>query len=420
MQKDGAVWLGELALRTTLDVRPPDLRESRLFANVPDGVSRVELRTRQQQDRIVVERRGSEFMITEPLQSRVTPEVLQTFLALLTSLRATEFTPSKVDPGSAADVHVEVRGAAGTESMDLWYTPSKFVVGHLAPRDVDFAIHPRDFGTLFEEPVQKLRARLLVPVENEAIERVELVAPDEKQPIVLKPGRESSVLQLYSPVEVKADPTAVATLLQALRNLQAIEFVPEGDPAALGLGPGASAFELRVAARHRGAPIVVRLGNDEPPFTYAMRADDDFVVKVPKEVADQVRQPWPTFVDRRVWSIDNAGAVRRMVLARGEQRTTYVRTPNGLGWQREGGSEASAPAADLFERLRDLRATDVLDPASAGDLGAPTELALQRENGDVLHRLSLHRQGERLLAVRPGLAVVYELPQAVAKLIAEL
>ena len=192
-----------------------------------------------------------------------------------------------------------------------------------------------------------------------------------------------------NPVQAAIDATAVNSVMQGLRNLGVEEFV-EGDDSDPAFGLDRDFFTVSVVGQFERRPIHVRLGRDEGEQTFARRDGEDQVVKIPKAVADRLRQPWIRFVAPQVQQL--TAAVGELRIVQEDREIGYHRGPDG--WRARGSAAPDPLVGDLVDDLKDLRADAVLDPASTELPEESYRLQLRRANGDQLAELRIYDRGE--------------------------
>src|SRR5262249_39205173 len=145
------------------------------------------------------------------------------------------------------------------------------------------------------------------------------------------------------PVHAAAHAPAVSKVLEALGLLTAQSFVDAApaDYAGLGLADGHIAITVKGQVDPR--PVTVFLGRSEGESCYARRADEPWVVTVPKQCADAFAQPWTEFVGRIVYQAPAVDNIWRLVYRRGDRTWTYARAADGA-WHRDGEPEVSPVA----------------------------------------------------------------------------
>lgn len=410
LRRGGRILRGGAALYSALQANPDDLRERLVFRTTPREVQAITMRRRtspEREETFRVEVRGGQVFLVEPLTARADPDLVFRLVTALLGMRVDRFLPGVMNtPADPPDVALEVRGPFGTETVELWTKVSNSASGRHRERRMDFQVDVGGFNQAFTMPLDALRERPLVPLAESQVERL-TVDPGKGSPrLVLRPGIRAE-FALFAPVEAPADPVAVGEALRAVTQLVASEFVSGGAPAEFGLAEGFTRVE--VAGGQGMPPVVVHLGRDEGDVTYAQRAGEAQVVKVPKAAADALRRPWTRYMERVALRLPTWQLVQRLVVrSEGRPVAAYQRGPDGT-WRREGESAARTDVREVLELLSDLRAERVLDPATAGAPRGGFHLELSTDNGDVLLEAEVIPEGERALFRSNRVAALFEL-----------
>lgn len=405
----GKIWEGGTGLIESMRVGADELRDHAVFRNQAQTVG--ELRVEQllpsgKREAIHLKREKGEWRLLEPCTGRSDPATTQRFLTSVLGLRVDDFVPGVTRlPTEEPPIVVVARGAQGEETARLWVRDGQ-IFGMLPGRDIVFTSDNRQYGAIFENAVNELRARMLVSLQSVYQEMTEVVVdPGQGRGIDrLRLSRDGSAgeWKIIEPLQYPADPTAVSELSQAINNLYAVEFVTDGkgvqaksDDPAFGLGAGR--LQLTVRGEKDPAPIVLWLGADvtasDGPRTYACRADEtQNVVLVDRRPVDRIRQAWIGYCALPIVSLNLP--IVRLDLARRDTgaRRKFVR--RGDHWVLDGADaardEVGEFANDVLRDLHGKRAVDVRDPAFAA---ADWTLALSRDNGDELVLLRVFDRG---------------------------
>lgn len=436
LRRDGRIYRGGNGLYESMRIGFEDLRERAVFRTMESQCT--ELKVEQvaetgKRETLHLQRAGSEWRLSAPLQGRADPVRSIQFVTAVLSLRADAFPPGVVRfPARDPEIVIDVRGAHGEESVKLWVEQGS-VFGQMPGRGVTFTTENRPYAQIFENAAQDLRATILVPFADVAQSVAEVVIdPGQGRGDRIRVVRDSFAQdwRLVEPVPFRAGATPVNELMQALNNLRVLEFV-EGAAASdpkPGLGAGGR-LSVSVRALDKQEVTTIWLGADETkkelPLAYACRADEPgTVVLVPRPPVELLRRPWTAYCHLGVVSL--TVPIERLDLHRGATVRTF-KNQDGH-WVLDGATgrrdEVGGFANDV---LRDLRGKAGID-LRGGSFGEPDwTLDLCRGNGDVLTTLRVWDRSREAplvvqqvsLAAQAG-AVGFEVEEYVAKSLREL
>jgi hypothetical protein len=431
VRRSGAIWEGGEGVLTSLQVGLEDLRDRAVFraeAAVTKALRVTQRLETGKRETLRVERAGADWRVRDPIDARADGDAALAFVTAVLALRVDDFVLGMVRlPEREPELEVEVDSARGREAVRLWLDAGN-VFGQLPDRDVVFVSDNRQYTQVFVNAVERLRARLLLPMRSVAQELGEVVL--DRGGVGSRTRLERSSVagdwRLAEPVGFATHPTPVNELLQALNNLHARQFVddrPASDPA---LGLGADKLLLIVKKLDQQQVATIWLGNEvqvgEERLVYACRADEPTgVVLVPAMAVDVLRRAWTSYCALQV--ADVRTTVERLELqSRTGQRTAFVL--GKAGWTKEGSDAVLDELGGLVDdQLRDLRGERAVD-LGASDFGTPDwTLSLQRANGDTFVALEFwDRSKDAPLVVKPrnDVAIGFELSGFLAKNLREL
>ncbi|MBL9077973.1 MAG: DUF4340 domain-containing protein [Planctomycetes bacterium] len=407
LRRDGRIWEGGNGLLESLRVGVDDLRDPRVFRNVPTTVQelRVEmLAATGKREVLHLVRERDDWLLRAPVEGRADPTASLRFLTAVLSLRVDTFVPGVVRlPETEPAIVIRARGGAGEEELRLW-TEQGQVFGRLPGRGSMFGSGNRQYVEIFENAADHLRARILVPL-GDVYARIGEVVIDPGEGggdrIRLRRESETGDWRLLLPVDHAVDPTPVNELVQSVNNLHAVEFVLADDggrPAAgdARYGLGAGRLQVTVRALGDGPPIDLWLGaevrKNDLDLVYACRADDPrTVVLVPQIPVQNLRRPWIEYCSRVLLRQPNI--VERVDLARrtGERRTYRL---DGGHWRLEGSDGARDDVGSFInDVLRDCDGSRAVDVRGEAFAAADWTLSMQRGNGDQLELLRIWERG---------------------------
>ena len=420
---DGKIWQGGNALLETMKVGLDDLREKQVFRH--QLVQTNKLRVDQVNalgGREVVElaRSGKEWLLRSPIQGRADPLAAQKFLTAVVSLRVDFFQPSIARrPDREPDIRIEVEGAFGREELELWVEQGQ-VWGYLPERGHLFISDNRQYGKVFVNAANNLRARILVPMGESTFEQLAELVVDPGQGrgdrVRLRRESQSSPWQLLEPVEYAARATPVNEAAHALQRLIARKFVTATDgerPRASDprYGMNGARWSLSTRRIHESQLHTVWFGGDADvvaaePLVYCARSDEpDNVALVPKVALETLQRAWTIYCDKTI--LKQAAQVERLDLQHRDGRSRSFRIQDDGSWKLVGEDRDRSEVGEFVEdTLRDFvgkEAVDMREGYGAHDW----EFVLMRRNGDALGRARVWDAGPdaRLIVrgqTRPG------------------
>lgn len=418
LRRDGRIWEGGAALLESLRVGVDDLRDRSVFQNTPALLSELRVEQRSAsgvREALHLVRKGDDWRLQEPVEGRADGLSAMRFATAVLSLRVDDFVPGIVRPPQREpEIVVVARGARSEETLRLWLERGQ-VYGQLPGRSVVFTSDNRQYGQIFLNATEQLRARILVPLGNVYQQVGEIVVdPGQGRGERLRLLRDDALgeWRLVLPVEYAGAATPCNEAVQALNNLQAVEFVTpaEGGPPVAGdprFGLGAGRLQVSVRTDEpQKPPIELWFGDDvrknDLDFVYCCRADEPTtVVLVPKIPVDHLRRAWTDYCDRAVLRL-NVPAERIDLARRTGERRSY--RSEGGRWVLDG-QDGFHDAAGSFvnDVLRDVNGAAVVDVRGEAFAVADWTLTLLRGNGDELARLRVWDRGaDRPLVVQAG------------------
>ncbi len=398
VRRDGVIWEGGEGLLTSLAVGIDGLRDPSVFRHGEASCSVLEFTQTPaggKRETIRLERSGGDWRLAAPVQARADPDAAMQFLTAVLALRVDHFVPGMVRlPERQPEIEIFVRGDFGEEQLQLWEEAGS-VFGQLPGRGIVFTSDNRQYTSIFVNAIERLRARILVPMRVVAEELAEVtVDPGQGRGERLRLVRQTSAAEwrLVEPVDLATHPTPPSELVQAINNLRAYEFIPgAASEPSFGLVPERR-LVLTLRAFERRETTTLWLGAElrrgDDAFVYACRADEpDNVVLVPAPPVDLLRRPFTDYAALDVWRL--TVPVERLELqSRGGEVIVYALT-DGV-WRKEGDPEPRPEVGGFVnDVLRDLRGERAVD-LRGQPLGTPDWLvSLRRANGDSFGELRL-------------------------------
>jgi len=401
LMRDGEIFRGGRALATSLAVNVTELRERLVFDNSEATAQTVSIRQRvaAADGETVVEtlrleraERGAWRMV-EPVASRTDPGEARRLIQQILALRVEDFLPGAINvPAEPPTYEIEIEGVSRFGPLEdrvrLWRRPiDDLVYGVVDGRVEGFTAPAQLFALVFQNAVDGLRARFLVPFSMEELQLLTIDAGGDTPVLSLRRDAMRG-FKMVAPYAMEVRATPVAELSQALRFLYAESFV-DGDPddARFGLVGG---LKVLFQGGRAGQPVTLRIGLDDGDSTYCRREDEAQVVRVPRRIVDLLRRPWVEYAGREV--------LRLAVPPQG--LTLAWQTPEGRverHWRRHGGEWRDSLQRPLegedgdqfrlfLEEFIELEADDVIATSEAPQ-GREVTISLTRENGEALVEL---------------------------------
>lgn len=407
--ENSRIWEGGVGLLESMRVGLNDLRERQVFRHAAGNVTSVRLDQANSQGRrepVHIKRgKGGEWLLTEPVTGRADPVAAQKFVTAITSLRVDHFQPGTMNlPPRDPDIRIEVRGAYGEEKLNLWIEKGQ-VFGLLPGRGHIFTSDNNQYGQVFVNAVNNLRARILVPMGDSTFEElVELIIdPGQGRGDRIRLLRESqtSPWKMIEPVECNTSPTPVNEAAHALHQLVARAFVVEdgvkrprsSDPRFGMDGARWSVSTRRTQSKDLytlwfGKDVPMAGGSAEEPLVYACRSDEpDNVAVVQKQPLEILQRMWLIYCDRQI--MRQPATIERLELEHQDGRKRAFAMQTDGGWLLEGTAGDRTEVGDFTsDILRDFVGKEAVDlrPGKADpEFGEPDwVLHMKRRNGDIL------------------------------------
>ena len=428
LRRDGKIWQGGNALLETMRVGLDDLREKQVFRHqfVHTDKLRVD-QANQLGGREVVElvRAGQEWQLTSPIKGRADPLVAQKFITSVVSLRVNYFQPSIARrPDRDPDIRIGIEGSFGEEQVELWVEQGQ-LWGYLPGRGHLFISDNRQYGRVFVNAANNLRARILVPMGESTYEQLAELVVDPGQGrgdrVRLRRESQNTDWRLLEPVEYAARATPVNEAAHALQRLIARKFVTDEDvqrPRAKDprYGMDGARWSMTTRRIHEKETHTVwfggaaDVGGDEP-MIYCARSDEpDNIALVPKAALETLQRAWTEYCDKSI--MQQRAQVERLDLLHRDGRSRSFRVQADGTWKLEGQDGDRSEVGDFVEdTLRDFVGKEAVDMRE-GFGEHDWELVLMRRNGDALGRTRIWDpgEGERLIARGQTMPGVEEQP----------
>jgi hypothetical protein len=420
--ENSRIWEGGAGLIESMRVGLDDLRSRQVFRHASGKVSSLRLDQKNSQGRrepVQLKLQKGEWVLTEPVTGRADPVAARKFIAAITSLRVDYFQPGSLTlPDRDPDIRIEIEGIYGQENLDMWMERGQ-IYGLLPGRGHIFTSDNNQYGQVFVNAVNNLRARILVPMGESTFEElVELVIdPGQGRGDRIRLLRESqtSPWQMIEPLPCNTSPTPINEAAHALHQLVARGFVVEdgvrprsSDPRYGMEGARWSVSTRRARSKEMhtlwfGKDVPVTFGVDEEPRVYACRSDEpDNVAVVQKVPVETLQRSWLVYCDKQIRR--HAAIVERLELERrsvkddvGEmqevEKRVFAMQEDG-SWRLEGSDADRTEVGDFTQDiLRDFVGKKAVDMRK-GFEDPDWVLYLKRGNGDELGLIAIWDAGD--------------------------
>lgn len=420
--ENSRIWEGGAGLIESMRVGLNDLRSRQVFRHAGGNVKAILLDQANAQGKrepVRMEQKDGEWMLTEPVQGRADPTAAQKFIIAVTSLRVSHFQPGSLQlPDRDPDIKIVINGAFGEEKVDLWLEQGQ-VYGLLPGRGHIFTSDNNQYGQVFVNAVNNLRARILVPMGESTFENLVELIIDPGQGrgdrIRLLRKSQTSPWEMIEPVQYKTSPTPVNEAAHALHQLVARAFVSEDGirPRANDPRYGMEGARWSVSTRRHlekkvhtlwfGKDVPMAFGSDEEPLVYACRSDEpDNVAVVQKAPLEILQRGWEVYLDKQI--LRQPATIERLELERragknhlGQEqeaaKRVFLMQEDG-SWILEGAEGDRTEVGDFaHDILRDFVGRRVVDMRE-GFREPDWVLVMKRRSGDELGLLGFWDQGE--------------------------
>jgi hypothetical protein len=410
LRSHGKIWEGGGGLLESMQGNPDDLREHIVFRNAYGQVDelRVEqLRAGGKRETIHVKREAGGWRLLAPVQGRADPVATQSFVTAVMSLRADSFPAGMIKPRTdAPSLELLVVGSFGEEKLSLW-DERREMFGRLPGRNLWFTSDSLQYGQIFDNAVDHMRARILVPMgESSFSELLDLlVDPGQGRGDRVRLTRETSNApwRLAEPVTFAGAVTPCQEAVEAVQLLVATEFVddpdskhPRADDPRYGLQAAAGRLQVSLRGVRDQKATTLWFGKDvqrgDEWRVYTCRADEpDTVVLVQRDYVARLRRSWLDYCSLVV--VQQGAGVDRIDLAHrdGNKRTFQVENDK---WVLVGTAGERREVGELVDNdLRDLRGTKAVDARGEAFAQPDWTLDLMRKGGDKLGTLRFWDRG---------------------------
>lgn len=423
LRREGRIWEGGEALLSSLHLNLDDLRERSVFEIRPSQADELQvdqLLESGRRETLHLVRQGQDWRLRAPIEGRADPDSAQGFVTAVLSMKVNYFQPPLVRrPDRDPDLRIRVESNTDhVENLELWLEQGQ-LWGLLEHRTVLFIVDNVQYGSIFKNAADRLRARILVPLGDAAFEQLEELVVDpgqgrgERQRFV----RKGTAWRMVEPIEYAVHPTPMNEAITSLNQLVAREFVTEEDgvqrPRAEDPRYGLRGADRLAVSTRRGRDHEMRtlwLGGEAPdaghdePLVYAARADEpDNIAMVPKRPLAMLQRPWTVYCDKTICKLP-AMSVQRLRIDHRDGRSKAFHAEQGR-WRADDVDGDEGLREELGEFVGDYlidfvgrEAVDMQD--GFGD--EPTwALTMQRQNGDDLATIEVwDRGGDEPLVLR--------------------
>lgn len=409
VRRAGKVFVAHAVLLESLRMGLDDLRERVVFRSAFTQANELQIDQRLasgQREKLHL-RRAGDWQLVAPVAGRADPEQAQVLVSQVLGLRIDDFVTGKFElPSEEPTLVVTVDSDVGQESVRLWERGGQ-LLGYQAERKLAFVLADNQYSNVFTGAVDRLRARVLIPVAGSMFESLaEFVADPGQGRARVRLVRDSmaSGWRLVEPIEAAAADTAVAECAHALQQLLAMRFVDEpttfasrAEDPRFGLLPK---DRLVVAVRSHGQqkPVTLWLGA-ETEFAglaarYACRADEpNTVVLVPRDSTQPLQRSFEAYCALRIVQI--TPPIERLDLERADGSSRRFENVDGSWRLTAGGPAADRPEIGelAHDELRDLVGTRAVDVRGEAFRTPAFVVKLMRRSGDEFGRLLVHDRG---------------------------
>ena len=417
----GAIWEGGNGLIESMRVGLDDLREHRVFRHERANVRSLlldQVDAQGNREPVRLEFVSGEWLLTEPVSGRADPVAAARFVTAVTSLRVDYFQPGVMDaPDRDPEIKISIEGGYGKESVDLWLEQGQ-IFGLLPSRGYIFTSSNQQYGQVFVNAVNNLRARILVPMKGSTFEDLVELVIDPGQGrgdrIRLVRTSPSTDWQMLEPLPYKMSPTPINESAHALHQLVAKAFA-KGDgirPRSKDPRYGMDGARWSVTTRRWedqethtlwfGADVPMPPGSQEPTMVYCCRSDEpDNVAIVAKQPLEVLQRSWLVYCDKQI--VRQPAIVERILLEHSNgQKRTFAMDSDGA-WSLEGTAGDRSEVGDFAQDiLRDFVGKKAVDMRTGYDAINRWTLRMKRSNGDVLGLVQVWDRGEDLPLVAKG------------------
>ncbi len=409
VRRAGKVFVAHAVLLESLRMGLDDLRERVVFRSAFTQANELQIDQRLasgQREKLHL-RRAGDWQLVAPVAGRADPEQSQVLVSQVLGLRIDDFVTGKFElPTEEPTLVVTVDSDVGQESVRLWERGGQ-LLGYQAERKLAFVLADNQYSNVFTGAVDRLRARVLIPVAGSMFESLAEFVVDPGQGrdrVRLVRDSIASGWRLVEPIEAAAADTAVAEGAHALQQLLAMRFVDEpttfasrAEDPRFGLLPK-DRLVVTVKSHGQQKPVVLWLGA-EAEFAglaarYACRADEpNTVVLVPRDSTQPLQRSFEAYCALRIVQI--TPPIERLDLERADGSARRFENVDGAWRLTAGGPAADRPEVGelAHDELRDLVGTRAVDVRGEAFRTPAFVVKLMRRTGDEFGRLLVHDRG---------------------------
>ena len=412
--------VGDGVLRDT--TRPvTDFRDRAILAFDRKDVTGFEVVT--DDARLVVDRAGDRWTLTQPVALQADTEVVNEMLDKLSAAKIKEFVaegPRGRDAfGLDRPLRLTLRTGRDKDRADRplllgRFDADKKGVYAMRPDEPSVLLLPEDVFKVVPRNVAVLRNKTLVAVDREKVTRLDVESPKGTVSV----AKDKDVWRIVAPQAVAADPTEVGALLVRLLALRAQGFLTDDSS---GIARYLGKPQVRVTVTQQGAPPLTLLLAPSPerragaPSAYAAVAGSGPVVLVDASALGELGRSLDDLRDRTLVSDLQPRDVTRLRVRAGSQTAVLERSGEN-DWKMVEPSKGAAKQAkvtDVLYMVRALKWKDIVapggeEPARYG-LDAPSlEVTLFRADGSEITTVLVgKREGDRAFVKTKASPAIY-------------
>lgn len=395
------VFLAGKNIRDEVSKKPEDFRDRKLTDLVPTQVNKVVLKSSAGE--LELQKVANHWQITKPMRARADDQKVNDMIARITNSRIQQFVA-----GDGGDPHpyglseprgsvtlfsgedttgqvLEIGSPGHKDQVYVRFVPRRFV--YTLPKTIDEILNykPND-----------LRDTHLVRFDRNQLDRVTLDGREKGKTVLARKGEDWTIANKKG---VRANGPEVRRLLDLLDNLPAVGFVEEvaSDLAKYGLNQPPLVLTLSSFASENTAesnageqPLAtIAFGKVEGDSVYARVGEEPYVVKVRRQVLDQIWKTPVAWQDPAIYSF-TPQQVHRITINSGP---TAVRVSDHEWKGVEGGGNINQGnvqgLATSVAKLRAVRWLGQEPPASAFDQPAAIITFATSPDDKVAHKLTI-------------------------------
>jgi len=398
----GAIWFSNKKQAASAGKSPTDTTTK--LMTIPDDQFqeiRIKKLTSEVQD---LKRENGKWRMVEPKQLPADQDTVGSMVSTLGALTADktiETNATDLQPYGlqipTLDLTVTKKDGSTAEVLVGDNTPTSSGAYAKLPNDGRVFTIASFVKTSLDKTDNELRDKRLLTFDNDKLTRLQLAA---KGPAVEFGKNGQNEWQIVKPKPLRADSSAVETLISKLRDAKMDPLVTDEDAKKAAAGFASGTKVALVTVTDASGDQTLDLRKDKDKNYYAKSSAVEGVYKLSSDIGDAFDKGLDDFRNKKLFDFGFSDP-SKIELMKG-----VIYTKSGDKWMSGGKTMDNSSVQNLIDKLRDLAATKF--PEAGG--GDPVfEATVTSNDGKRVEKATIRKQGAQYFAQRAGEPSIYEL-----------